>query len=143
MDAECDMLVGGGSAWGMSEMTSSLLKSVHFLSHQSCGWFSKAGSLMFLICPGWVGLGTTGAVWESNHHPHHPQMPDVTPLLALPGFQHKPDHLRSSSRIVHHCIATDPGLPRPHWDIWSYSGRHLFLKGGAAEGGVVPQNWGP
>lgn len=89
------------------------------------------------------GLGTTGAVWESNHHPHYPQMPDVTPLLALPGFQHKPDHLRSSSRIVHHCIATDPALPRLHWDIWSYSGCHLFLEGGAVEGGVVPQNWAP
>lgn len=81
----------------------------------------------------WAQLGSLG----ESPPPHSPPLPDFTPLSALLGFKHKPDHLRSSSRIVHHCIATDPVLPRLHWDIWSYSGCHLFLKRDCS------QNWDP
>lgn len=101
-------------------------------SHRSRGWFSKAGLLVFFIYP--KGLGTTGAVWKTRYTP--------SPLIRLHlsgllGFKHKPDHLRSSSRIVRHCIATDLVLPRLHWDIWSYSGCHLFLRRDRS------QNWDP
>lgn len=55
--------------------------------------------------------------------------PDYTPLLSRMEPEHKPDHLRSPSRIVHRCIATEPILLRLHWDIWPCSNRHLFLLG--------------
>lgn len=58
-------------------------------------------------------------------------------FFAHLGFEHKPDHLRSSTRIVHCCIATDPVLLWLDWDIWSYSGCHLFLRKDRS------QNWDP
>lgn len=111
----------------MFEMTSSLLKSFHFLTWEH-GMVSKGGvnSCSSFTPRDWAQLGQT-----------IPPLPDFTPSLALLGFEHKPDHLRSSSRIVHHCIATDLVLPRLHWDIWSYSGCHLFLKRDRS------QNWDP
>lgn len=118
---------------GMFEMTSSLLKSVHFLALAQ-GMVFKGGVARVLHLP--RGTGHNWGRLGESPHPHRP-LPDFTPLLALLGFEHKPDHLRSSSRIVHHCIATDPVLPRLHWDIWSYSGCHLFLKRDRS------QNWDP
>ena len=106
----------------MFEMTSSLLKSIHFLIFEAGDHFLRWGHVH-------------GHNWGSHHTPSPPCQ--THPLLALPGFKHKPGHLRPSSRIVHHCIATDPVLPWLHWDIWSYSGCHLFPRGDRS------QNWDP
>lgn len=112
---------------GMFEMTSSLLKSIHFLIFEAGDHFLKVGSFTLGEC-----MATTGTLTT----PHLP-FARLHPLLALPGFKHKLDHLRSSSRIVHHCIATDPVLTWLHWDIWSYSGCHLFPRRDRS------QNWDP
>lgn len=111
-----------------------LIVEKHPLPHIGAGdGFRRWGCSCSSFTPGdWAQLGQSGRV-----NTPHPPLPDFTPLLALMGFEHKPDHLRSSSRIVHHCIATDPVLPRLHWDIWSYSGCHLFLKRDRS------QNWDP
>lgn len=50
-------------------------------SHWSRGWFSKAGLLVFFICP--RGLGTTGAVWESHHTPS--PLARLHPIVCPPG----------------------------------------------------------
>lgn len=105
-----------------------LIVEKHPLPHiRGRGSFSKVGSFT---------LGECMATTETLTTPHLP-FARLPPLLALPGFKHKPDHLRSSSRIVHHCIATDPVLTWLHWDIWSYSGCHLFPRRDRS------QNWDP
>lgn len=81
---------------------------------------------------------------ERRHHNHSPPpLPDFTLLLASLEFEHKPDHLRSPSRIVHCCVATDPSLLRLHWDIWPSSNCHLFCGGFVHQTGIpdMPICW--
>lgn len=110
-----------------------LIVEKHPLPHIAGDGFQRWGWSCFSFTP------DTGHNWSSLGESAHPIPPllDFTPLLALLGFEHKLDHLRSSSRIVHRCIATDPVLPRLHWDIWCYSGYHLFLRRDCS------QNWDP
>lgn len=127
-------LRGKAARGEMFEMTSSLLEK-HPLPHIRAGGegvvFKGGVARVLQFLP-----RGTGHNWGSlGAHPpptDAPAMPDFTPLFALMGFfTHKPDHLRSPSRIVHHCAATEPVLPWLHWDIWSYSGCHLFLEEGS------------
>lgn len=81
------------------------------------------------------GSGHNWGVWENRHTP--PLSHQISPHgLAPLGFQHKLDHLRPSSRIVHNCIATDPilhgrtgtsGLPAAATCSW---GRGIIHKTG-------------
>ncbi|KAK5896662.1 hypothetical protein CesoFtcFv8_009801 [Champsocephalus esox] len=129
MDLKCYVWRGKGIS-GMSEMTSWLLKSIHFLTLKQ-GMVFRGGVASFTPRD-WAQPGMSGRVCTPL-----PPSPDFTPLLALLGFEHKPDHLRSWSRIVHRCISTVLVLPRLHWDIWSYSGCHLFRKRDRS------RNWDP
>lgn len=89
---------------------------------------------MFLISPGdRVQLGSLG---ESPHPT--PLAPDFTPRLRPPGVL---TQAGPPSAFVTHCsqlYCNRPHFTWPHWDIWSSSGCHLFLREGDRS-----QNWDP
>lgn len=123
MDLKCYVL-GKGCSEGMLDMTSSLLKSIHFLTLGQGDGFQRWGS----SCS---SPGDDGRNWgslEGGPRTSVSSRQTSPPLLARLGIEREPDHLRSSSRIVRRCAATEPALPRPRWDIWSCSGCHLFLR---------------
>lgn len=59
-----------------------------------------------------------------------------------PGFQHKPDHLPSSSRIVRHCIATGPIFTTAALGhLVSQRPPPVFVRMVVVRVSVVSQNW--
>lgn len=96
---------------------------------------SKVGLFMFPISLG--GTGYNWGVWESHHTPT-PLSPDFTPWLSPPGAL---TQAGPPSAFVTHCsqlYCDRPHFTWPHWDIWSSSGCHLFLREGDRS-----QNWDP
>lgn len=113
-------------------MTSSLLKSIHFLALEQ-GMVSKGGVTSVPHLPRGTQLGQSGTVCTQQPPPCQ-TLPHCWPSWGL-----------NTSRTTfgrRHALFTTvlrqtSFLPRLHWDIWSYSGCHLFLKRDRS------QNWDP
>lgn len=107
-------------------MTYSLLNSIHFLVWK----ITFKGGVVHVPHFPW-GTGYNWGVWESHHTPT-PLSPDFTPWLSPPGAL---TQAGPPSAFVTHCsqlYCDRPHFTWPHWDIWSSSGCHLFLREGGS-----------
>lgn len=131
---EMKCCVWGEGNSGVFDMTYSLLNSIHFLK---LVWkITFKGGVVHVPHFPW-GTGYNWGVWESRHTPT-PLSPDFTPWLSPPGAL---TQAGPPSAFVTHCsqlYCDRPHFTWPHWDIWSSSGCHLFLREGDCS-----QNWDP
>lgn len=127
------LCVEGKDSSGIFDMTCSLLNSIHFLKLVLEITF-KGGVGHVPHFP--QGTGYNWGVWESRHN--QPLSHQISPhgLAPPPGVL---TQAGPPSAFVTHCsqlYCDRLHFTWPHWDIWSSSGCHLFLREGDRS-----QNW--